>query len=87
LHTACLPLLQGGSFANFICNVNRHRANGSRLIDWELILMMEPTTIAGSQLHQASEAVNRLEKMELHRAAAASLLSIVLSSGFVCKPF
>jgi uncharacterized membrane protein YfcA len=40
--------IQGGSFANFICNVNRHRSNGARTVDWELILMMEPTTIAGA---------------------------------------
>lgn len=26
---------QGGSFANFICNVTRHRPNGKRTIDWE----------------------------------------------------
>jgi hypothetical protein len=33
----CVPLLllQGGSFANFICNVRRHRPNGKRTIDWE----------------------------------------------------
>ncbi|WIA31149.1 hypothetical protein OEZ86_001161 [Tetradesmus obliquus] len=38
----------GGSFANFICNVSRRRSNGAPTVDWELILMMEPTTIAGA---------------------------------------
>jgi hypothetical protein len=27
--------VQGGSLANFICNVRRHRPNGKRAIDWE----------------------------------------------------
>jgi uncharacterized membrane protein YfcA len=42
------PRPQGGSCANFICNVGRRRSNGARTVDWELILMMEPTTIAGA---------------------------------------
>jgi len=31
----CCYCMQGGSFANFICNVRRHRPNGKRTIDWE----------------------------------------------------
>eukprot|EP00879_Flechtneria_rotunda_P016468 GHRR01017233.1.p1 GENE.GHRR01017233.1~~GHRR01017233.1.p1 ORF type:complete len:469 (+),score=135.69 GHRR01017233.1:192-1598(+) len=46
----CAPGMQGGSLANFICNITRHRPDGTRTINWDLILMMEPTTIAGAIL-------------------------------------
>lgn len=32
---SCRVCVQGGSFANFICNVRRHRPDGKRTIDWE----------------------------------------------------
>ena len=44
----------GGSLANFIFNVGKMRVNEKNeavpLIDWNLILVMEPTTIAGAIL-------------------------------------
>ena len=43
----------GGSLANFVFNVGKMRVNGETLkplIDWNLLLIMEPTTIAGAIL-------------------------------------
>lgn len=39
----------GGSLANFVLNVHRQHPSGTKpLIDWDLILVMEPTTIIGA---------------------------------------
>jgi uncharacterized membrane protein YfcA len=47
--SSSVMMLQGGSFANFLWNVTRRRQDcGLPLIDWELIAMMEPTTIVGA---------------------------------------
>lgn len=44
-------MMWGGSLANLLFNVRKGVAhNGARLIDWDLILVMEPTTIVGAIL-------------------------------------
>jgi len=41
----------GGALANFAFNVNRRHPSGDKpLIDWDLIMVMEPTTILGALL-------------------------------------
>ena len=41
----------GGALANFAFNVNRRHPSGEKpLIDWDLIMVMEPTTILGALL-------------------------------------
>ena len=41
----------GGAISNFLFNVGRRHAYFDKpLIDWELILVMEPTTILGALL-------------------------------------
>ncbi len=51
-----------GGLANFVLNAPRRRGNGGAaaapLIDWDLVMIMEPTTLvgalAGSYLNKAS---------------------------------
>ena len=39
----------GGAFANLLFNINRrHSFKSSPLIDWDLVLVMEPATILGA---------------------------------------
>jgi uncharacterized membrane protein YfcA len=41
----------GGALANLVCNINRKHPRANRsLIDWDLILVMEPATIVGALL-------------------------------------
>merc|ERR1719414_1254372 len=40
----------GGSIANTIFNVQKRDEMGAALIDWDIIVMMEPSTIAGAVL-------------------------------------
>ena len=41
----------GGALANFAFNVSRRHPGGDKpLIDWDLIMVMEPTTILGALL-------------------------------------
>merc|ERR1719453_2258578 len=40
----------GGSIANTIFNVQKTLPDGRSLIDWDIIVMMEPSTIAGAVL-------------------------------------
>jgi len=40
----------GGSIANTVFNVQKTRPDGRPLIDWDIIVMMEPSTIAGAVL-------------------------------------
>jgi hypothetical protein len=40
----------GGSIANTIMNVRKTDDSGASLIDWDIIVMMEPSTIAGAVL-------------------------------------
>ena len=51
----------GGAIANFAFNVHRRHPGGDKpLIDWDLIMVMEPTTIlgalVGSYINKVSEA-------------------------------
>jgi uncharacterized membrane protein YfcA len=40
----------GGSIANVVLNSRKTTSDGLPLIDWDIILMMEPTTIVGALL-------------------------------------
>ena len=56
----------GGAISNFLFNVGRrHEYFDKPLIDWELILVMEPTTILGAlvggYLNKASLQYHRIE--------------------------
>ena len=49
----------GGAISNFLFNVGRRHAYFDKpLIDWELILVMEPTTILGALLGGYLNKVN-----------------------------
>merc|ERR1711974_312257 len=38
----------GGSISNCLFNVHKREPNGRSVIDWDIIVMMEPSTIAGA---------------------------------------
>lgn len=38
----------GGSIANVVFNLPKRQANGKSMIDWDIIVIMEPSTIAGA---------------------------------------
>lgn len=68
-------IITGGAVANFICNVTRrHPGLPGPLIDWDLILVMEPTTILGALL---GGYLNKLLPSWLTGLLMALLLSVM----------
>jgi len=55
----------GGALANFAFNVNRRHPSGDKpLIDWDLIMVMEPTTILGALLGSYINKVRNVLKLK-----------------------
>lgn len=65
----------GGAVANLCCNLRRrHPALPKPLIDWDLILVMEPTTILGALL---GSYMNKLLPVWVTSVLLASLLTLI----------
>ena len=58
----------GGALANFAFNINRRHPGGDKpLIDWDLIMVMEPTTILGALL---GSYINKVLNALMHEPAS-----------------
>jgi len=53
----------GGAVANFIANsTKRHAYRDTPLIDWDLIMVMEPTTMLGALLGSYTNKVSKQQQ-------------------------
>lgn len=68
-------MILGGGLANFVYNVRRRRSKQDRpIIDWDLILMMEPMTVLGAVF---GSYFNRMLMSWLTDGLLAVLLSLI----------